>query len=206
MNGKLLTISIIAVVMLGGRAYGEEPEDQCRFAIGLLADQKARSIGDLLTILVEEESEAERDASTRSNKKTGMSGSMSFGHPRLDNRPTAWTNAVVPEWSVDVGKTYEGGGQTRNSEKLSSRLTATVMDVLPNGNLLIEGRRSMTIGRDRVTVVLSGIVRPKDVNAANSVMSSSVADASIRYESAGPLARDQKRGLLNRLSNLLNLF
>jgi flagellar L-ring protein precursor FlgH len=131
---------------------------------------------------------------------------MSFGHPRLDDRPTAWTNAVVPEWSVDVGRSYEGSGQTRNSERLSSRLTATVMDVLPNGNLLIEGRRSTSIDRDRVTVVLSGIVRPRDVNSANIVMSSSIADASIRYESAGPLAREQKRGLLNRVANLLNLF
>jgi flagellar L-ring protein precursor FlgH len=206
MNGKLLTISIIAVVMLGGRAYGEEPEDRCKFAIELIADQKARSVGDLLTIIVEEESEAERDASTSGSKNTAMSGSMSFGHPRLDDRSTAWTNAVVPEWSVDVGSSYKGSGKTRNSEKLSSRMTATVMDVLPNGNLLIEGRRSTSIDRDRVTVVLSGIVRPRDVNSANIVMSSSIADASIRYESAGPLAREQRRGLLTRILNFINPF
>ncbi len=206
MNGRLLYVAILAGAFLCRPTHGAEPEDTCTFAMGLLSDKIARGVGDLLTIIVEEESEAARDASTSSSKSTAMSGSASFGHPRVDSEKTAWTNAVVPEWKIDVGNTYEGGGQTRNSEKLSSRLTATVMDVLPNGNLLIEGRRSMTIHNDRVTVILSGIVRPKDVNAANTVMSSSIADASIRYESAGPLARDQKRGLLNRVANLLNLF
>jgi flagellar L-ring protein precursor FlgH len=206
MNGKLLYVSIVAVAVLGGRTYGAEPEDRCAFAIGLLSDQKARGVGDLLTIIIEEESETTRDASTSSGKNTSMSGSASAGHPVLDARPTAWTNAVVPKYSLDVGNTYEGGGQTRNAESLSSRLTATVMDVLPNGTLLIEGRRSTTIDRDRVTMVLSGIVRPKDVDSANIVMSSSIADASIRYESAGPLAREQHRGLLNRILNFLNPF
>jgi flagellar L-ring protein FlgH len=206
MNGKLLYVCIVAVAVLCGRTYGEEPEDRCAFAIGLLADQKARGVGDLLTIIIEEESETSRDASTSSSKSTSMSGSASAGHPRLDSRSTAWTNAVVPAYALDTGNSYEGGGQTRSSESLSSRLTATVMDVLPNGNLLIEGRRSTTIDRDRVTMVLSGVVRPKDVDSANIVMSSSIADASIRYESAGPLAREQRRGLLTRILNFINPF
>ncbi len=80
------------------------------------------------------------------------------------------------------------------------------MEVLPNGNLLIEGKRTVQIQKEYVSFILSGTVRPEDISADNVVLSTAIADASIKYESNGSVTVDQKKGLVTRVFDWLNLF
>jgi flagellar L-ring protein FlgH len=81
-----------------------------------------------------------------------------------------------------------------------------VTEVLPNGNLLVEGRRTLDVQEERVDVILTGTVRPEDIARDNTLPSTRVADAAIQYRSAGMLARAQNKGLLTRLWDWINPF
>lgn len=190
----------------------EAPE--WKLAMRLYGDEKARRIGDLVTVVIEEKSSANKAAENKSAKSTSGSGSISIGHPYYTKddgtgevrQPTAWTQAVVPAWSWQAGSDFSGGGQSSSEEGLNSTMTARVLDILPNGNLLLEGRRVIQLQEEKVEMVLTGMVRPRDVSADNVVSSSRIADAAIRYETAGPMSRDQKRGFLTRMVNWINPF
>lgn len=176
------------------------------FARSLYSDPKARQIGDLLTVIIEEEAEVSMDARNSSTKSSGASGNISLGHPRIDDRPTSWTNFVVPSWSLDTRRTFSGDGSRESRDSFSSRITVQVTDVMPNGNLLIEGSRSVKIHEEQIKVVLTGTVRPNDISRDNEIKSSRIADTTVRYESAGPLAQNVRRGILTSLLNWINPF
>jgi flagellar L-ring protein FlgH len=175
-------------------------------ARALCRDRKARQIGDLLTVIIEEKANIEMSAKNSSQKSSAASGQMSFGHPRLDSRASPWTNAVLPAWSLETERSFEGDGSMENNNEFTSKITVRVTDVAPNGNLMIEGKRSVVIQSEDVVVITTGTVRPEDISRDNTVNSSRIADTAVRYMSSGPMVRGQKRGLLMSLLNLINPF
>lgn len=182
-----------------------------RLATGLYGDAKARRVGDIVTVVIEESSAVNREAKQESGKSTTGGGSATVGYPTVD-RPTGetttgpWSRVNLPEFSWNLKHDYSGGGQLSSKEDFSSTMSARVLDVLPNGNLLLEGKRTVQLQREKVEVTLTGMVRPNDISSDNRVLSSRLADASIRYDTAGPITRDQQRGLATRLLNWLNPF
>ena len=94
----------------------------------------------------------------------------------------------------------------QNRDELSGKVGACVMEVLPNGNLIVEGRRTLVVQNERMEMVLTGIVRPEDIASDNTVKSTQVADASITYHSTGTIANNQSEGLFSRLLDWMNLF
>jgi flagellar L-ring protein precursor FlgH len=85
-----------------------------------------------------------------------------------------------------------------NAEKITGRIAVTVVDVLPNGTLVVEGTRRTKFANESLDAVLRGTVRGEDVTAANTVFSFNVADANIRYISKGTVSDSQKKGWFNR--------
>lgn len=201
-----LIIVFMLIVLINSRAAPDSSAAGWSMAERLYGDQKARRIGDLLTVIIEEKSSVSKAASSQSSKSSSLSGSASLGRPRIDARVGAWTNAVMPEWNLQTSRDFSGGGNLSNEDSLTSTMTARVVDVLPNGNLVIEGRRSVHMQEENVQVILTGVIRPRDINSENVIYSSHVADASIRYKTSGPLSREQKRGLFSALWNWLNIF
>ena len=182
-----------------------------RFAMQLYGDEKATRIGDLVTVMIEEQSSASRTAQNQSSRNTSAGGSMQVATPyytRADGQQVGmrFQGATLPAFDWQFGHNQSGGGQTSSEDGLSSTLTARVVDVLPNGNLLIEGRRVIHLEDEKVEMIVTGAIRPRDISSQNTIASSRVADATIRYESAGPLRRDQRRGFLTRVWNWLNPF
>lgn len=177
--------------LLAGRLYG---------------DTKARRVGDLLTVEIVEETSSSREADTKTTKKTDLSGSLSFTRPNVDNQATAWTNVSLPSFSAEASRSFEGGGTMKNEEKITSTMTVRVMEVLPNGNLLVEGKRSLDVQGETSGYMLSGTVRPTDISRENIIPSTAIADLNIRYFSAGSLAKSQKKGLFNSLIDWVNPF
>ncbi len=199
-----LLIGTLALVAVTGLQAVDDPS--WLMASRLYGDRKARRVGDLLTVLIIEESQASRDAQQGTEKSFSFGGSASFAHPKLDDRGTAWTNATIPTWAVEAKRDYEGKGSMENKDKLSGAIACRVMEVLPNGNLLIEGKRSVYVRKETVTFILTGTVRVEDIEKDNTVKSTDVADATIRYETTGSIADSQKKGLVPVMLDWINPF
>jgi len=159
----------------------------------LYTDTKARQPGDLVTLIIVERSQATSSTTTQ----TGKDASVEFG-------PLLWGGSVlIPGLGVDAGDNFRGGGSTTRGGSLNARMTAQVVDVLPNGVLRIEGRQTIIVNGEEQVIVVSGLVRPQDIKPDNTVLSTFVADATITYQGTGPIGDKQQPGLLTRLLNWL---
>ena len=203
---RKIALAIFSLAIDTSPANESTGQNEWGMAAKIYGDKKAKRVGDLVTIVIVEENEATKDAKNKSDNKSAFSGTVSMGHPVVDTQPTAWTNASIPKWSLDTARTFEGGGSLANKDKFSSKLTARETEVLPDGNMLIEGKRTVILQDESVEVILTGIIRPTDIAKDNTIMSGSVADAAIRYVSGGPIAKNQQRGLLTKVWEWVNPF
>ena len=113
---------------------------------------------------------------------------------------------ALPSISIKGSASTSGGGDISNNQSLSAQAAVLVSDVLPNGNMVIEGMRVVTFSGETQYVILHGIVRPDDVSSANTVASSNIADARVEFLSEGSLTDAQKRGWLFKLYEKLRPF
>jgi flagellar L-ring protein FlgH len=202
----ILVLTVLSVTADIAMASDDSEKNEWTMACKIYGDKRARRVGDLVTVLIEEVNSASKDAKNKSDNKSSISATASIGHPTIDARPTAWTNSTIPKWGLDASRTFEGGGSLENSDKFSSKLTARVTEVLPNGNLLIEGKRIIILQDESVEVILTGIVRPVDIAKDNTIQSSAIADAAIKYVSGGTIAKNQRKGILSRTWDWVNPF
>ncbi len=169
---------------------------------GLAEDAKARRKGDILTILIAEQSSASKQANTATKRET----SVSAGIPNLlgiESAGLARSLDLANLLNASYASKYNGSGSTSRDENLRATITAKVMDILPNGNLLIEGRRNVKVNNEEQVIVLEGTVRPRDISTDNVINSSNIADARISYTGNGVLSDRQRPGwLMNFLEKL----
>ena len=167
----------------------------------LFADKKARYVNDIVTIIVNEVSSGGNKASTNTSRDTsttaGITALLGFDKAFLDG------NAKNMGTSIEVGGTstnsLKGKGDTSRGSNLVARLTARVVNVLDNGNLVIEGRRQLNVNAENQYIVLSGIVRPEDITENNLVASQYIADAKIVYSGDGVINDKMRPGWLTRI-------
>ena len=174
----------------------------------LFEDRKARRIGDILTIELTERTNASKQASTDTSKQstTQIANPTILGQqPRdLPVVGTAMGIAGIDSLETNLGantREFSGSGQSRQSNSLTGRISVTVVDVYPNGNLLVRGEKILALNQGAESVRISGIVRPADIRADNTVLSTQVADAQITYEGSGALADANSMGWLSRAFN-----
>jgi flagellar L-ring protein precursor FlgH len=221
-----LTVVAIAVVMLAGCSspprrdpdYAPSlpvphlPERQktsgAIFQAGhqiiLFEDIKARRIGDLLTIkLVERtnasksaESSATKDNSSTIANPTILGASPLFAVPEA--LPLAVTGANNFETNLSSEHEFKGKGDSKQSNSLQGDITVTIADVLPNGYLVVRGEKRMNLNQGNEYIRISGIVRPSDVAADNTVLSTRIADPTIIYSGDGQVADTNKMAWLAR--------
>jgi flagellar L-ring protein precursor FlgH len=165
------------------------------YGASLFEDTRARRVGDILTILLTENTSANKQANTTTSKANDVS---------ITN-PTLFGNQL-PKGSVDFtldqslqsDQQFTGEGTSEQSNTLSGTITVTVAEVLVNGNMVIRGEKLLTLNQGDEYVRLSGIVRPQDVGADNTVLSTQVANAQIIYGGKGALAEANANGWLGR--------
>lgn len=168
----------------------------------MYADRKAGHAGDILTIVVSESVTAQNSQSKKSNRDSTVSDAVtSFLYPS-----TGLHKGVLPSIQMGGKAAYNGGGDVSNNQSLTSRAAVLVTDVLPNGNLVIEGARVVTFSGETQYVVLHGLVRADDVASDNTVQSSNIADARVEFINEGTLTDAQKRGWLTKLYEKLRPF
>jgi len=161
----------------------------------MFADRKAGAKGDILTIIVAESAVAQSSQNKTSNRESSLEDAVSrFLFPKLGAH-----KGEMPGLSTTGKSSNSGGGDVSNTQSISSRAAVTVTDVLPNGNLVVEGVRVVTFSGETQYVVLRGIVRHDDIGRDNSVVSTNIADARVEFHSEGSLTDAQKRGWLARI-------
>jgi len=167
---------------------------------GLFAiDAKAQGIGDLLTILVSEKTNATRSLGTKKNRKSSQTTSLnavlgyetSLAKKNLNFKPGT-------AFDISNDKSFDGSGSTNNSDTLTASVTAVVTKVYPNGNMRVRGRRQVTINQQPQELTFSGVVRPNDISPDNTIPSSKVAQAVIGYGGGGELASVAHEGWFGR--------
>ena len=166
----------------------------------MFSDQKARTVGDIITIRISESSDATNEASTETDRSSSLgAGIDSF--LGAENRYTGTDPFFNPFSKVSGGveSEFEGTGKTKRSGDLNATITALVTQVLPNGNLVISGSREVLINNENQVIQLTGVVRPRDINADNQVLSTYVADARISYSGSGVVNDRQKPGWLTNI-------
>ena len=203
---RLTTLALALCAMHLSTAWSAGPGEKWSLASRMYSDPKARNVGDLLTVLIVESSSSSREASTKTGKKTSTSGQFNFSHPNIDDAPSSWTNIALPRWGLDAQRGFEGSGSIRNEEKITATISARVMEVLPNGNLLIEGKRALSVMGEDMQYILTGTLRPSDITRENTIHSTSIADLSVQYTSSGSITKSQKKGIFDTLVDFINPF
>jgi flagellar L-ring protein precursor FlgH len=165
----------------------------------MIGDKRAVAIGDILSIVVQENSTATKDNNTKTSKKSSVDTSLNT----ILYSPTAskflTKGGQLPALNVSAKQDFDGGGKINNSEKMIARIAVRVVDVLPNQNLVIEGRRQTSFASETQDIILRGIVRPADITSGNTVFSYNVADATIRIVSKGAITDNQRKGWFTRV-------
>ncbi len=164
----------------------------------LVRNQKAQNIGDLLTIMIEESATATTKAKTDAKRD----GSIDLGGTLKMGQGTAEQLGDL-SFSADHKNAFKGEGTTDRSGSLNATVQAVVENVLANGTLYVRGRKVITINNEDQEVEVTGFVRPDDIRINNTVMSSKMADAKIRYVGDGIISDKQNEGWGTRLVNAI---
>ena len=163
----------------------------------LFMDLRARSVGDILTIMLVERTNASKESSTSTAKGT----SVDTGFPIIAGRPVTSGGTPILNNELQSVNSFDGQAGSSQSNRLDGSITVTVAERLPNGNLLVRGEKLITINQGEEFVRLQGIVRPVDIGPENTVESTKVADATITYSGRGALADANRPGWLGRFFN-----
>jgi flagellar L-ring protein precursor FlgH len=160
-------------------------------SFALFQSRSAQQVGDIITVLLDERTQANKKANTNVSKETDLSVSpnLLLGRTNLGNDLGVATNQ---------SNDFKGAGSSDQSNNLSGSITCVVVDMLPNGYLLIQGQKKLTLNRGDEYITISGVVRPDDIANDNTVPSKRVANAQIAYTGKGELADANQMGWLTR--------
>lgn len=164
-----------------------------------LLDRTARGVGDLLTIIVSENASSNVAASTTATKKDATTATANV--LKALNIPII--GKVLDNLNTTADSSVAGAGTSTNTSTLTARVAVLVKQVLPNGNMIVEGTRWVKVNKEETNITFTGIVRRDDVRADNTVLSQDVAEAKITNVSKGLIADRQRKGFLTRLLDWL---
>lgn len=173
---------------------------------GYLADKIARQVGDILTIVVSETTAMNTSLSTKTNKTANITDSVTqFLYSAAADKFTTY-RGEFPKTTIDGKNTYDAGGTIDNKSTLTASAAVRVIDILPNGNLVIEGTRVVSFSGDSRYAVLRGIVNPYDIAIDNTIASGKISDAQLDFISEGEITDAQRKGWLLKLNDTINPF
>ena len=161
-------------------------------------------VGDLITVLVRENTSATTQSDTDTKKESDLDSQAPVAQNPFLTDALGVDSNFLPNWILEAESEFKTQGATRRSNQLAMTVTCSVKEVLPNGIVVIEGQKSVTVNREESSMKIRGKVRARDVQPDNSVDSNLVADAQVELIGNGPLWRNQKRGFLTRLLDWFN--
>ncbi len=157
----------------------------------LFGDERPSRVGDIVTVVVDEKTKVTDEATTEIKKDNSSSGSNPDG---------GWGFlSFLSRLGFSSNVNMTGEGKTEREHKVSSRISCLVTEVLPNGNLVVEGTRDLQTHKETLTVVFRGVIRPRDVKPDNTIDSTQVANPELGIQGKGALSRVQQPGILTQI-------
>ncbi|MBT3509603.1 MAG: flagellar basal body L-ring protein FlgH [Nitrospina sp.] len=169
----------------------------------LFEDSKARKVGDIVTVTINETATSSQSATTNTAKNT----SVNMQAPSILGLPSSLGvqnflglgTQFDPTVSASVANSNQGNGTVTRNGTLTGTISALITEIIPSGNFRIEGRRSVTVNSEEQIMVLRGVIRPQDINFDNTISSIWIADASISLTGEGVVADEQRKGWLAKV-------
>ncbi|MDH5230849.1 MAG: flagellar basal body L-ring protein FlgH [Gammaproteobacteria bacterium] len=188
----LLTMLVLAICdgnsSVADTGGGVFREDQYQ---ALIADQHATRIGDIVTVLIYEDATATTSTDTGASKRTSVGvNALTSSKPLING-------------DVGVSNDFDGGAKTSRAGKLVARVSVIVQSVLANGDLMIHGSQVIEFNNEKQTIDISGRIRPIDIGSDNTILSTKIAEAVLKYKGEGFLSNREKPGIVTRFFNWL---
>ncbi|MBI3818680.1 MAG: flagellar basal body L-ring protein FlgH [Planctomycetes bacterium] len=193
----LIILAAFAAAAAGGSAGAQSLWRDDGPYSNFIRNNTARRVGDLLTVVIAETASIQNSEET----KTDRSGSLSAKLTSFDIAPKAF--GTLPAFSAEHKQQFDGKGDQTRQNSFTTRIQVQVHDLLPNGNLLVLGRRTITVDDETKTIEIRGVVRAQDVAADNTVKSEQVANAEISYIGEGALTRTTTKGVVAKVFDII---
>lgn len=205
MSRAVWTVFIVAALSLGISLQAQSlwKEEASR---SMISDKRATAVGDILTIVVQENNTASKDQNTQTSKQSSIDAAIKAFFYSPDASSLLTKNGKLPALQVNSKQDFNGGGKISNAEKITARIAVRVVDVLPNRNLVIEGTRQTAFSGESQDAILRGVVRVEDIAANNTVFSYNIADATIKYVSKGTVSDNQRKGWFTKIWDKVTPF
>lgn len=166
-------------------------------SIFLFSDIKARRVGDLLTVILRESTNASKSAST----STSRAAKIDVPDPTVLGGLVTRNGQPILSMDVDTGTDFSGKGDSSQSNSLTGNIAVLVTEILDNGYLHVKGEKTLSLNQGTEVVIISGIVRPNDISPQNTILSTQIAGAEITYSGKGAIAGSNRQGWLTRFFN-----
>ena len=158
--------------------------------------QKKYNVGDIINVLIFESTSAINEAGTQTNVKDQLGGRFNYTIQGLYSKSSSKNRA-----DFDVENRYKGIGKTSRTSNVQARVASTVKEILPGGRLRIEGIHIVDVNREKQTILITGIIRSKDITMGNTIFSYEVAEAEVIVKGTGVVAEAEQPGWLSRFFN-----
>jgi flagellar L-ring protein precursor FlgH len=194
-----LALSLATALLVAASTAHAQTLWQAETSRSLFADKRARAVGDVLNVIIAENTSSSKENNTKTSKQSSIDAAINsfFYSPGASGFLTK--GGQLPAVNLAGKTSFDGGGQINNSERITARFAVRVIDTLPNNTLLIEGQRQTKISGETTDAILRGTVRIEDITASNSIFSHQIADATIQYSSKGVVTDSQRKGWFLRL-------
>jgi flagellar L-ring protein precursor FlgH len=191
-----------------GRTKQLAPQEGSLFteqSMDLYKDSRACRVGDIVMVEIVETSSGAKNARTKTERQSSVAAGITqfFGFEKWLSSKNANFIPSDKSLEVDLQNDFEGKGTTERNSKVTATLSARVIDVTMEGNLVIQGYREIRVNNETQFLILSGLVRPQDITPNNSIKSTNIADARIEYSGTGVLSDKQQPGWLARGVDIL---
>jgi flagellar L-ring protein precursor FlgH len=169
------------------------------------SDMKAQRVGDIITINVVETSRASKQAATSLARNSSLNSGVTslFGLEQPGVLPTPGGIDLTKGVEYNSRSQFSSTGQTSRNENITAKVSARIIQVLPNSNLVVRGSQEILVNNEKQYITIQGVIRPSDIATDNTVLSTYLADSRIEYTGQGDISRKQREGWLTRLIDVI---
>ena len=211
LSGSAIKPSLLLVGLMLTGTVGADSLWKPGLSRNQVTDKTARAVGDLVTVVVYEKNVINKSAKSETKKESaddakiesflyGTATGTSSGSQTLKHK------GAYPAMKFSLSNSFKGEGSVANSDDISATFTVRVIDVLPNGNMILEGMRRTSYAGETQDVILRGTVRRLDITGTNKVNSNQIADLSLRYINSGEITDGQRKGWFKRFWDSVSPF
>ena len=209
LSGSAIKPSLLLVGLMLTGTVGADSLWKPGLSRNQVTDKTARAVGDLVTVVVYETNVINKSAKSETKKESADDAkieSFLYGTATGAAHNALKHKGAYPAMKFSLSNSFKGEGSVANSDDISATFTVRVIDVLPNGNMILEGMRRTAYAGETQDVILRGTVRRLDITGTNKVNSNQIADLSLRYINSGEITDGQRKGWFKRFWDSVSPF